>query len=289
MKQQLQLLLLIFLIIVVGVVGYGVLFGSQSSHELMVVSARSATVQETKKGETRALEPGMAVGVNAVVRTAKAGNVALQYGDGANLMLLSEATMTVLSADGAGVRVELEEGSISARVRAGMPPLGITNRGRAVNATDADFTVLVDKGGGLSAVARQGQLSLQGFSNTETLNTNEVLRAVPQQAPVVAVAPENLLLDVEWPDEPKTRAGEMELRGTTDPYASVVFGNGADAVRVRADRDGRFRATVALSEGQNDVELRVQDVMGREARQQRTVRRDSTAPIIRAAEVVWDK
>jgi hypothetical protein len=120
------------------------------------------------------------------------------------------------------------------------------------------------------------------------VSPNQILRALPREPAVVAVAPENLLLDVEWPEEAKTREGEMELRGRTDPYASVVFGTGADAVRVRADRDGRFRATVALSEGQNDVELRVQDVMGREASQQRTVRRDSTAPVIQAAEVVWD-
>jgi hypothetical protein len=269
-------------------VGYGFLFGSRPSHELMVVSARSATVQAQDDTKVNILEAGMAVGIDAIVRTGKEGSVALQYGDGANLMLLSEATMTVLSADGSGVRVELEEGSISARVRKGMPPLGITNRGRAVNATDADFTVMVDKGGGLSAVTRQGALSLQGFTGATTLAPNQILRAVPQKPAVVAVAPEILLLDVEWPEDEKTREGEMELRGRTDPYASVVFGTGSGAVRVRADRDGRFRATVALSEGQNDVELRVQDVMGREASQQRTVRRDSTAPVIRAAEVVWD-
>lgn len=289
MKQQLQLLLLICLVAVIGIVGYGVMFGSRPSHELMVVSARSATVQAGTEKALTILEAGMAVGIDSVVRTGSAGNVALQYGDGANLVLLSDAVMTVLSADGAGVRVELEEGAISARVRAGMPPLGITNRGRAVNATDADFTVLVDKGGGLSAVARQGQLSLQGFSGVETLDPNRVLRAIPQEPTVVGVAPESLLLDVEWPEEAKTRAGEMELSGRTDPYASVVFGTGSDAVRVRADRDGKFRATVALAEGQNDVELRVHDVMGREAKQQRTVRRDSTAPIIQAAEVVWDQ
>ena len=288
MKQQLQLLLLIFLVIVVGVVGYGLLFGSRPSHDLMVASARMATVQVEPGKEEVALEAGMAIGINGVVRTGVNGSASLQYGDGASLMLSSEASMTVLSADGSGVRVELDEGAISARVRAGMPPLGIMNRGREVKARDADFTVLVDKGGGLSAVARSGRLSLQGFEGISTLPANQVLRAMPQKPAIAAAAPESLLLDVEWPAETKTRDGEMELRGRTDPYASVVFGTGPTAISVRADRDGRFRATVPLQEGANDLELRVQDVMGREAKQQRTVRRDSTAPVIQAAEVVWD-
>ena len=77
------------------------------------------------------------------------------------------------------------------------------------------------------------------------------------------------------------------MTGTTDPYATVTLGEGPDAVRVRADRDGRFRATVPLSEGVNDIELKVRDVSGREATRQQAVNRDSTAPVIEAAEVLW--
>ena len=287
MKQQLQLLLVIFLVIALGVVGYGILFDTRPGHDLMVVSARSATVTESDASHDLPLEPGMTVHVQSIVRTGANGNVSLQYGDGANIRLQSKATMRLLNADRSGVRVELQEGTISARVRPGMAPLGITNRGRAVNATDADFTVMVTSGGSLSAVATQGQVALQGFGETTDLRTNEILRAAPQADAVVAAATESLLLDVEWPEARKTRDNEMELRGRTDPYASVVLGTGPTAVEVRADRDGNFRATVPLAEGDNAVQLTVQDVLGREASQSQTVRRDSTAPVIEAAEVVW--
>ena len=246
-----------------------------------------ATVSLGEGTDTAPLEPGMTIHVSSVVRTGKDGNASLQYGDGANLMLLSDATMKVLNADRSGVRVELQEGTMSARVRPGMPPLGITNRGRSVNATDADFTVMVNRGGSLSAVATQGQLSLQGFGTTSSLQANQILRAAPQSEAVVAAATESLLLDVEWPEQEKTRAGEMELTGRTDPYASVILGTGPEAIEVRADRDGNFRATVPLEEGDNALQLKVQDVLGREATQQHTVRRDSTAPVMEAAEVVW--
>ena len=274
-------------IIALGVVGYGILFDVRPGHDLLVVSAREATLHAGHDGESEFLEPGMSVDVASTVRTGVGGNVALQYGDGANLMLMSNASMKVLNADRSGVRVELQEGTLSARVRPGMPPLGITNRGRAVNATDADFTVMVDRGGGLSAMAREGSLKLQGFEGQSVLRKDEILRAIPQADAVVAAATESLLLDVQWPDAQKTRAEEMELTGRTDPYASVVFGAGQDAIRVRADRDGNFRATVPLQEGENALELTVQDVLGREAKQNHTVRRDSTAPVIQAAEVVW--
>ncbi len=288
MRQQLQLLLLIGLVIALGVAGYRVLFESGPSHDLLVVSARAAQIENSANGESKTLVAGMTVDVDSVVRTGDAGNASLQYGEGASLTLLQNASMKVLNADQSGVRVELQEGSLSARVRPGMPPLGINNRGRAVTATDADFTVMVDRGGGLSAAARRGNLTLQGFGGQKRLESGTVLRAIPQSEPVIEAATESLLLEVEWPTERDTRSNEMELRGRTDPYASVVFGTGNDAVRVRADRDGNFRATVPLSEGDNDLQLRVRDVLGRESKQERKVRRDSTAPVIESAGVVWE-
>jgi hypothetical protein len=44
---------------------------------------------------------------------------------------------------------------------------------------------------------------------------------------------------------------------------------------------------VPLAEGVNDIELKVRDVAGREATRRQELNRDSTAPVIQAAEVVW--
>ena len=288
MKQQLQLLLLIGLVIALGVAGYRVLFESGPRHDLLVVSAREAYVEGNGDEANEALVAGMTVNVESIVRTGPRGNAALQYGEGANLTLMENASMKVLNADQSGVRVELKEGTLSARVRPGMPPLGINSRGRAITATDADFTVLVDQGGGLSAAVRQGSLSLQGFGSQTRLDPENILRSAPHSEPILQAATESLLLEVEWPAESDTRSTEMELRGRTDPYASVVFGTGSEAVRIRADRDGNFRATVPLAEGDNNLQLSVRDVLGRESTQERKVRRDSTAPVIESAGVVWE-
>ena len=106
---------------------------------------------------------------------------------------------------------------------------------------------------------------------------------------MVGTVSDNLLLDVEWPEEEVTRLARVDVSGVTDPFATVTIGEGSEAVRVRADEAGRFVAEVDLAEGVNTVPITVRDVAGREATRIQTVRRDSTAPVIQSAEVVWGR
>lgn len=286
MRQQLQLLLLIALVVVLGVAGYRILFGEAPGQELVVVSATRATAINSD-ASVEQLVAGSVLEVDASVETGVDGEAFLQYGDKAELMLSELTTVQVVSADATGLRVELEAGAVSARVRQGATPLNISNRGRAVGATDADFTVMVGRNGPLSVASQRGNLRLSGMAGQTKMGAGTSVHA--ELGGTVSLLPinENLLLDVEWPEATKTREAEIEVTGTTDPYATVTLGEGPEAVRVRADRDGRFRATVPLAEGVNDIELKVRDVSGREARRQQALNRDSTAPVIEAAEILW--
>ena len=58
MKPQLQLMLLIGLVIALGVAGYRVLFESGPGHDLLVVSARSAEVEDGDGDQTKILVAG---------------------------------------------------------------------------------------------------------------------------------------------------------------------------------------------------------------------------------------
>jgi hypothetical protein len=286
MRQQLQLLLLIALVVVLGVAGYRILFGEAPGQELVVVSATRATAINSD-ASVEQLVAGSVLEVDASVETGVDGEAVLQYGDKAELKLSELTTVQVVSADATGLRVELEAGAVSARVRQGATPLNISNRGRAVGATNADFTVMVGRNGPLSLASQRGNLRLSGMAGQTELRAGGSVHA--ELGGTVSLMPinENLLLDVEWPEATKTREAEIEVTGTTDPYATVTLGEGPEAVRVRADRDGRFRATVPLAEGVNDIELKVRDVSGREARRQQALNRDSTAPVIEAAEILW--
>jgi len=287
MRQQLQLLVLIGLVMGLALVGYRVLFGERPVFELTVVSATAARVGPQGAGRPGALGVGDIVDIDDVVSTGPGGSAAMQYGAGSQIMLGESASMRLLEADKSGVRIELDEGEVTARVREGAPPLDIANRGRTVRATDADFTVMVSRGGGLSATSTRGKLGLSGFDGIRGIVPGQAVHENHLQKPEIRSISESLLLDVEWPVEERTRRSEVEVTGQTNAYATVTVGRGDAAVVVRADRDGRFRATIGLEEGKNEVQLRVRDVSGREATRVQTVRRDSTAPVIQAAEVVW--
>ena len=151
MGQQVRLVGLIGLVIVAAVLGYRALFGERPAHDLMVVSAERAALESKAYGSSTALQPGQVLGVSDVVRTASNGRAALQYGDGAQLMLAESTSLRVVAVDSTGVEIDVDEGEVTARVRQGAPPLNVTSQSRTIRATNADFTVMVSGLGGVSA------------------------------------------------------------------------------------------------------------------------------------------
>ena len=99
MRQELMLLILIGLVMALAVLSYRAVFGEAPAHDLMVVSARSASRTVGGQGAAESLSPGDVVGVADVVMTDTEGTAALQYGNGAQLMLEESTTMRVLDAD----------------------------------------------------------------------------------------------------------------------------------------------------------------------------------------------
>jgi hypothetical protein len=284
MRQNTQIVLLVCLVMVLGYWGYQWRFSDEGGTRLVVVSSSGLVERTDGAGVSQPTEPGVQVDVQDTLTTGADGLVMLRAGEGSQLSLSAKSTMRVVSVDAGGVRVELENGRVSARVRAGAPALGITNRGRAVNATDADFTIVVDPEGAFGVETDRGSVGLQGFEEVVQLQAGHRLQALPGREPVSAPVSSALLLKVDWPEGAVTRSAEVTIRGRTDPYASVVLGDGTS---VRAGADGKFRAKVALKEGENDLKIRVRDVMGRETDSKRTFTRDSTAPSVQSTEVLW--
>ncbi len=289
MRQQIRLLVLIALVFALAVAGYRLLFGDPPAHDLMVVSAEAATLRSTSSGRGEALSPGDVVGIADAIETATDGSAALQYGNGGQIMLGELTSMRVLDANSRGVRIEMDQGTVTARVRSGAPPLDVVSHGRTVGATDADFAVLVASSGDLSVYAARGTVSFDGTDGLTKIESGEALHASSDRGIRRGVVTDSLLLDVKPPETMVTRMAEVEVAGQTDPFAMVTVGSGRGAVRVRADEGGRFVVNVALAEGENMVPITVRDVAGREARSVQTVVRDSTAPVIKSAEVVWDR
>jgi len=286
MRRNTQVVLLVCLVLVLGYWGYQWRFGEEAGVSITVISTSGEVDRIDGGGAPQSMEPGDTINVHDSIKTGADGLILMGAGEGSQLSLTASSSMRVLSTDLSGVRVELENGKVRARVRPGSPALGVTNRGRAVNATDADFTIVVDPEGAMGVETERGDVNLQGFEGATQLTKGQRLRALPGQESISARVPATLLLEVAWPETAVTRSSEVTIRGKTDPYASVVIGDGT---RVRAGADGKFRAQVILEEGSNDLDVRVRDLMGRESAERRTMTRDTKAPDVQSSEVVWGR
>jgi hypothetical protein len=281
-------MLMVVLALVLGSVGYQMMFAADEGFEITVLSQDGEVFHIGADGEAAPAVFGTKVGVQDSVRTGADGSVVLGMGVESQIRLAALSSIRVLSADMTGIRVELEEGRVSARVRPGSPSLGISSRGRAANAVDADFTVAVDAEGALAIEPERGEVLLQGVDGVERLTPGSRTTDLPGRQAVTAPVPSALLLEVAWPENAITREREVTIRGRTGPYVSVQIDGAALRARVRAGPDGRFRAKVPIREGRNTVEVRATDAMGESTVETHSVTRDSTAPAVET-EVQWGR
>ncbi len=288
MRHQLQVLVAAALVLVLGYLGYVLLFGPERRAELVVVDARGTARRVDVDGSVADLEAGMALDRGQRVQVGADGEALLGLGPSSRLRLDAGSTLRVLAVEPSGVRVELEDGRLHATVRPDGPALGVHARGRAVFAEDADLAVGVDDGGGVSVRADRGGVRLDGFGQVDALDAGETTWALPDRPAVRGPAGEELLLDVRWPEGAVAR-GEVDLEGRTSPYAAVRIGGPGEAVTTRAGADGHFRARVPLSEGENDLRVEARDPLGRVASDRHAVERDSTAPAAQRTEVQWGR
>ncbi|MFT5680734.1 MAG: hypothetical protein ACI8RZ_001640 [Myxococcota bacterium] len=287
MPEQLQTLLAALLVLIAGFVGYTLLFSGDDEIGLSVVSASG----DVRRTDGEGLEEDAAVGMRLMPKdeltVGESGSAELAIDEQTRLTLSSASSIRVVGVDAGGVRIELEEGRVSARVRPESPTLSITNRGRGVTATDADFTVVTGEDGALGVESSRGELALQGFDDITALVGGSRLSIAPGLQAQTTPIPASLLLEVAWPEQAVTRESEVAIQGQTSPYASITLsGIGDQTATIRAGSDGRFSTSVPLQEGNNAVEVVAVDVMGNRERVTWEILRDTEAPSVNT-EVLW--
>ncbi|RME29398.1 MAG: hypothetical protein D6798_00125 [Deltaproteobacteria bacterium] len=288
MKQGLQLLLAALMIMVGGFVGYKLLFARSDGPSVAVLDARGEVTRTRRDGSQEALSVGDELQRDDSVRVGDDSRAVLGVGDGTVLELEARSAVRVLDVDVSGLRVELEQGRVKARVRAGGVPVGVTSRGRAIYADDADFVAAVDGTGGLAVEPERGEVRVEGVEGgARDVPTGKRLSSVPGRPPVVEAVPRELLLEVGRPGQALTRQPDILVEGRTGAYAEVRVGHEGAWTSVRAGPDGRFRASVPLEEGENRVVVEARDALGNRREDEVTITRDSTAPPIGTGEVQW--
>lgn len=279
MSREWRAILAVLAIFATGFVGYRYLFGTDGADRFRVVQVSGEVDHVRAGGETVAAQEGtrLAEGDRVV---SQGGTAVLGLGDGAKVTLEPQASVQVLGVSREGVRLELEGGKIQATVRPGSGRVGVAAGGREVTASDADFTVATDGEGALAIAAQRGALSVSGLPGIDEVNEGEELVAPRSGAPLKAPASEALLLFVQWPEAPRTRASQATVAGKTQPNARVEVRGGSRVVTAKADANGNFTLTVPLAEGENRLAVVAVNLLGRSTEVSSAVVRDTTAPSV---------
>lgn len=290
MKQGLQLLIVLVVVLVGGVVGYRFIFAEDVQPALRLVEARGNVLRTGTGGVQSPLGVGDEVRASEGVDVGEGASAVLALGNETRLELSPSSSMRVVDVDANGVRVELEAGRVSARVRPGGGQVGVSSRGRSVSASDADFDVAVEEDGLFVARSTRGELRTEGMEGLpETVAAGMLLSALPGKEAVLGMATELLRLDVSWPDPLRVRLPEVIIEGMTGPYMQVAVGDGDTWTRVRSGPEGAFRAPMALSLGPNPIRVEVRDALGNRREDARVVERESSVPSILGSEVQWGR
>jgi hypothetical protein len=258
--RRLLVSLLALVVVVAMVVAVGRYLGADRSEaELRVVEVHGG-VTISGVGEEHDAEQGETLDADDRIQTGPASRAVLSVNGGSEIRLAPEASVQVKRIDLDGVSLELEDGNLTATVRPDSGAVRVGNRGREVVATRGEFAVGVS-GDVLQVDARRGDLVLSGVDVTR-VEEGQQATVVDRHAEIEAVKKE-LLLDVAWPGDDRTRQEQTLVAGTTEPGAKVLA-KGRFGTRVtRAGADGRFELEVPLEEGDNDVQLEAVDPLGR--------------------------
>lgn len=285
MRSNVLVLAAVLAVLAVGWVGYFLWFERGQKTTLVVLQANGDVQRHNPAAGGAPVFVGDRLLARDRVQVGEGSGAVLGVGDDTRLRLDPLSVIEVVSVDAEGVMIELEDGRVQARVRAGSPRLAVSSRGRTVQSNDADFTVGADDDV-LAVQVERGAVELAGPAGTEQVGMGESAVANGARSPILQTADTRLLLEVKWPDA-QTKVSEIKLAGTTAPYARLGVTGAARPVRGRADADGGFHLAVQLREGRNDLVVRAWDALGREITVTGRAALDSTAPAAQSVDVSW--
>ncbi|MSP55216.1 MAG: hypothetical protein EXR69_06375 [Myxococcales bacterium] len=274
MSAEVKALLALLVIMVLGWVGYQVLFDTGSAARIVLRDVQGDVRVETGGREAAATVGGQ-IGASDRLVSGQDGRAVLAFGADSRVTLEPNTSVQITSVDATGVKLSLENGRVLATVRPGGPVLGLSAAGQTITASDAEFTVVRS----LDAVgveSTRGSVTVDGAEVAAGSRTLFPVDGTPLQMPVS----NTLLLQMVWPAQKRTAASQVRVTGTTEPGARVQARTGAGTALATAGSDGVFAFDIGIAEGENTVAVEVINVFGQVSAADWQVSRDSSPPAI---------
>jgi len=262
MKEHLSVLLAALAVLAVGYGGYFVLFADPTTGRLMVTAVAGEVSRVAPDGRVEPAGTGDFLTEATEIRVGESGHVLLEAGEGSELRLEDHTSVRVLAADRRGVRVELDEGRVQARVRAGSRVLGVRAGVREVTADEGGFRMARDSEGTVRVAVDEGSVRMEGPDGPLSLASGQRFDARIGQPPVIRDSVvEELLLEIRWPSLPPGEA-PAPVDGRTLPHANVRVRGPQGTTELQADAEGRFHAELTVPVGSHSVSVEVDDGLG---------------------------
>jgi hypothetical protein len=287
MSENLRITLAIVAILILGFVGYRVLFPSDDAVPLLVQAVEGTVHHVDEKGARAEVTPGLILERASRLETEADGRAFVALGEGSTLTVDQASAVRILDVTHDGVRIELDGGSVEATVRPERGSVGIVHKNREVVGHDGSFAVGVNESGSMAVESHSGAVELRGVESVEGLGQGQRLLLLSDGTPQVAAIPESLLLEVAWPQSVRTRHAEVAVRGLTDPGAEFRVGASGRWTTVVADASGHFEANIPLEEGENPLKVISRDPLGNTTEEQKLLTRDSEPPQSASFEVQY--
>jgi len=275
-------LLAVFTIALAVIVGLGVWFGDDRGRGGLVLAEVDGAVNVTgATGAPAAGVAGRALDPLDRISTGEGARAVLELGGETRIRLGPESTVQVVAIDEEGVEIELEEGALQATVRPDAGAVRLASRGRRALVTDGEVAMAVLPDEVLIFEATRGDVMLGGIVGASVLEEGSRLVVGEADHVEIGAIPAEMLLAVQWPENPRTRQGTMEVSGRTEPGARVRVEGSAGVVETRADDRGAFRVEIPLYEGENPVKVEAIGLLGRKVEVTGLVERDQSGPLFR--------
>jgi hypothetical protein len=251
--------------------------GPEVESRIFQVAEASGRVEAFRDGHWIPISFGDVLTQEDQVRTG-AGRAVLRFGSNIEVELRERVEVRLDSISRAGASLDLRRGRVVARVGQDGGKMTITaakTRTENEGTTPSRFIVTADDRGRVAVAATEGSARFESAGRSVSVAAGTASHAEPDQAPAdPEKISEDVFLSVVWPGGGDRTADKAPVSGRVDPGATVRI-NGAPA---DVDRGGRFGATVPLRDGNNAVEVEVEDAAGRVKRDKRDIRKVSLKP-----------
>ena len=282
MKQWLVPVMVLLVLVLAMVWGLGNWSGFTGDRPGLLIKTVSGEVSleredgqvaEVIQGETR-------MGLNERLKTGDSGRVVLSLGPDLEITVAESADVKLGRVTDDGVQLELENGRLKADVRPGAPSLKISNDGRQFQTNDGAFEILASDEA-VSLQVQRGEVKTNGVDGVESVTAGKRLSVLENGEVWESGIPNEMLLNVDWPTEERTKNVEAVLAGRAEPGSTLMISGVQNPRQIRVGKDGRFEVPVALKEGLHAVEISAVSLWGANKASKWNVELDTKGPLIR--------